>query len=77
MSVVRMCICCKKRELQSDLVRLQYIDNKLVKYTNYGRSFYLCLKCIDSDLKNVSKALSRQCKQKIDISQIKEFLIYG
>ena len=77
MSVIRMCICCKKRELQSDLIRLQCIDKKLVRYTNFGRSFYICPKCVESDSKNASKALSRQCKQKIDISQMKEFLVYG
>ena len=75
--VIRMCICCRKRELQSDLIRLQCIGKDLVQYTNKGRSFYLCLDCIKTNQKNVLRALAQKCKRKIDMFEMKEFLVYG
>ncbi len=51
-----MCIVCRKRFLQTELKRLQYIDGKLTKFTKSGRSFYLCTECLDS--KQLTKRLS-------------------
>jgi len=45
---VRMCIVCRKRFLQHELKRFQYIDGGLKEFTKSGRSFYLCGDCISS-----------------------------
>ncbi len=72
---IRMCINCKIRANQSELLRLQCIDNKLVRYSNSGRSFYICLECIEKD--KVNQAVNRVCKKRVeDIRKIlKEILI--
>ncbi len=53
---VRMCIVCRKRFLQRELKRFQYINGSLQEFTKSGRSFYLCTECIDS--KQLTKRLS-------------------
>ena len=57
----RMCISCRKRDAQDNLVRLQCINNLLEVYKMSGRSFYLCKDCIEEE-KKVLKSLMRQCK---------------
>lgn len=56
-----MCVSCRKRDIQSELLRLQCSDGALERFKGCGRSFYLCQECILSERK-VSKALMRQCK---------------
>ncbi|MEA1954917.1 MAG: DUF448 domain-containing protein [Campylobacterota bacterium] len=58
---IRMCISCRKREIQSNLIRLQYNDNSLEVYKMNGRSFYLCKDCVKEE-KKVLKSLMRQCR---------------
>lgn len=45
---IRMCIVCRNRFAQSSLLRLQIKDNRLINFTNTGRSFYLCDDCVGS-----------------------------
>jgi len=68
-----MCIVCKLRDVQSNLVRLQYKDKAVVNFTGSGRSFYVCKNCINN--KNLLKHFSRVCKTKIEnqILKFKEF----
>lgn len=73
---IRMCISCQTRSLQKDLFRLQCKDRELTKYTNFGRSFYICHKCFEEKNKNLLKALSRACKKEIKITNL-ESLING
>jgi len=58
---LRMCVSCRARDVQSELLRLQCTDGSLERFTGFGRSFYLCNECILSE-KKVTKALMRQCK---------------
>lgn len=59
---IRMCICCRKRYKQESLLRLQIINGRLFKWTQNGRSFYLCNDCAMN--KNYTNAI---CKiHKID-----------
>ncbi len=58
---IRMCISCRKRYVQNDLIRLQCVNGFLVDYTFEGRSFYLCTECVNEE-KKVLKSLMRQCK---------------
>jgi len=58
---IRMCISCRDKKTQSKLLRLQYLDGSLERFTGNGRSFYLCENCLTQD-KKLSKALMRQCR---------------
>ncbi|HIP19984.1 MAG TPA: DUF448 domain-containing protein [Sulfurimonas sp.] len=57
----RMCISCRERAIQSDLIRLRCVDGELSLFDGIGRSFYLCHTCLD-DGKRLPKALMRQCR---------------
>jgi predicted RNA-binding protein YlxR (DUF448 family) len=57
---VRMCINCRNRFYQNELIRLQCIDKKIAIFSGVGRSFYICISCIDD--KKLSKSLARLCK---------------
>ena len=71
---IRMCISCRKRFSKKDLLRLQCIDKKLIKYDGIGRSFYVCNDCCD-DTKRVINSIYRQCKNKADYKeQFKEMV---
>lgn len=75
-NTIRMCISCRTRDLQKDLLRLQCKDKELINYTNFGRSFYICRECFTKKNKNLLKALSRACKKEIKITNL-ESLIDG
>lgn len=53
---IRMCIVCRIRLPQKELIRLQCHDKKIVLYSGFGRSFYICKNCSDSNklIKNLS-----------------------
>jgi predicted RNA-binding protein YlxR (DUF448 family) len=75
-SPIRMCINCRTREIQPNLLRLQCKDKKLILYTHVGRSFYICTMCYEKQDKKSLKALSRACKKEIKIIDL-ECLIHG
>ena len=56
---VRMCIHCRGRFLQAQLIRLQCQNNQIQPFQGHGRSFYLCHTCIDD--KKLAKRLAKQC----------------
>lgn len=58
---IRMCIVCRQRDIQSNFTRLQCDNSQLSLFSGEGRSFYICLHCLD-DEKKVLKSLMRQCK---------------
>jgi len=71
-----MCIVCRGRFGQSDLLRFQCIDGDIIKYTNSGRSFYMCRECIERrDRKKLIKRLSAICKKEIKITNL-ESIVY-
>jgi len=72
----RMCVGCRERLAQNQMLRLQCIEKKLFAYKNSGRSFYLCDECIDS--KKIARTLARVCKSgelEILLSQLREIII--
>ncbi len=75
-NAIRMCINCRTRYLQTDLIRLQCKDKELIPYTNFGRSFYICKTCFNTKDKKLLRALSRACKKEIKITNL-ERLING
>ena len=60
-SPTRMCISCRERDEQSELLRLQCIEGSIETFQKVGRSFYLCENCLCQD-KKVIKTLMRQCR---------------
>ncbi len=78
---LRMCILCRSRLEKDNLLRLRCENKKLVPYNGYGRSFYICYKCLDENLegntKRIERALCKECKNKDEyIVQLKEILTY-
>lgn len=70
---IRMCIACKGRFKQNELIRLQYKDKKIQKFDGIGRSFYLCKACVFE--KKSIEALIKICKlQKSEKENIKQQL---
>ncbi len=58
--IVRMCINCRKRFFQKDLLRLQCKEKKIIKYSGIGRSFYICKDCLKDE--KLVKNLVKICK---------------
>ena len=58
---LRMCISCRQRDAQNNLIRLQCVESQLSLFRGNGRSFYICNVCLNDD-KKVLKALMRQCR---------------
>jgi len=48
---IRMCIACRVRQLQKELIRLQQDNNNIFPFTGQGRSFYLCSICGENEKK--------------------------
>ena len=57
---VRMCIHCRGRFLQTQLIRLQCQNNQIRPFSGVGRSFYLCMTCLAD--KKLGRRLAKQCK---------------
>ncbi len=74
---IRMCICCRGRFLQKDLLRLRCENRKITKHTGIGRSFYICQGCLSE--KKLAKSLSRVCKTdpKTALNMLKEIIDNG
>jgi predicted RNA-binding protein YlxR (DUF448 family) len=57
----RMCVSCRVRDSQNELLRLQCLEGSLEQFSGNGRSFYICKSCLD-DEKRVLKSLMRICR---------------
>jgi len=69
---VRMCIVCRTRDLQKNLIRLQCDNQKLISFKGIGRSFYVCKDCISS--KKVINYIAKQCN--ITKEEAKNFILH-
>ena len=67
---VRMCIACRNREPQSLLIRIQFENNRVVRYRGYGRSSYFCHQCSE-DMQKIKKVSKRF---KIDETELSKLL---
>ncbi|WP_104722051.1 YlxR family protein [Helicobacter mesocricetorum] len=81
---VRMCIVCRGRFLKSQLICLQYKEEKLIKFSGVGRSFYVCRDCVDNKVDNnkIVDCIIKTCKidkgLKENLKQsLKEIFVYG
>jgi predicted RNA-binding protein YlxR (DUF448 family) len=67
--IIRMCVVCRSRFLQSEMLRLQCQNNEIIKFSGIGRSFYICKSCIND--KKLDKIIQKICKTNKDkIKQI-------
>jgi len=74
---IRMCLQCRQRSPQGDLIRLQCKDKKIQAFDGIGRSQYVCLTCIENP--KLVKQLAGRCKCAKDsheeiISLLKELI---
>jgi predicted RNA-binding protein YlxR (DUF448 family) len=74
---IRMCICCKERFFQKELLRFVCNKRKIEKFKGTGRSFYICKDCLNS--KKLKVALSKICKKdkQSALNMLKELLGNG
>lgn len=56
-----MCISCRDRQPQGNLLRLKMADKDIIAYDGSGRSFYLCDVCSKNQKK--IKGLIKRFKQ--------------
>lgn len=66
---IRMCVVCKGRFHQDELLRFSQKSGELSNGAN-SRSFYVCKDCARKDSKELSKRLSRFTK--LDSLKLKE-----
>ena len=62
-----MCVSCRGRFSQTEMLRLQYQNDEIQKFSGFGRSFYVCEKCIND--KKLDKIMQRVCKVNKDKSK--------
>jgi len=67
---IRMCIACRSRHPKNTLIRLRQDDTTIIASDGKGRSFYLCLECVNNEKK--VKGLVKRFKQ--DIEQFTKLL---
>jgi len=58
---IRMCIACRDRHPQNTLIRLRQDGKEVIAFDGKGRSFYLCVECIQNEKK--VKGLVKRFKQ--------------
>ncbi|HIY44832.1 DUF448 domain-containing protein [uncultured Helicobacter sp.] len=70
----RMCVCCRKKFLQSEMLRFCIQENHLEIFEGRGRSFYACFSCL-AESKNLDKILKiKKIYTQENILQLKEIV---
>lgn len=74
---IRMCIACRSRFPQKELIRLKQKGENIVLYDNMGRSFYLCKECCTNEKK--IKGLIKRFRQEEErfVKLLKELIENG
>ena len=57
-----MCIICKDRIEQSKMHKFKIKSSYIMKDDGFGRSYYMCVDCIEKDDKTLQKAFFKICK---------------
>ena len=55
-----MCIVCRSRLAQNEMLRLQCKEKEIIPFSGENRSFYICKSCIND--KKLDKIIQRICK---------------
>ncbi len=67
----RMCIVCRRKIAQKELIRLQCKNGDIMMFSGEGRSFYVCEVCLHN--KKLINYISKKCK--ISKEKAKKFFI--
>ncbi|RDU65345.1 DUF448 domain-containing protein [Helicobacter didelphidarum] len=70
-----MCITCRERSLQKNLIRFKFSESRLELYDGNGRSFYMCSECLHTkkgcnSLKKIVTKIQNLQEQLEEIAQI-------
>lgn len=67
---IRMCVSCRERFSQNELLRLQYdkMTKKIERFSGQGRSFYICGTCLNDD--KLYKSFCKVCRTSKEESQL-------
>lgn len=70
---VRMCVVCRQRDLQKNLLRFKVLESALQLYCGSGRSFYVCYMCFPQ--RKAQKVIKRIVKNADNLQeQIEEIV---
>ncbi len=76
---IRMCVCCRQRDLQENLYRFK-IENMVFLESIYGKSMYICHGCLDKEERYLQKSFNKVLKNNLDksmlIKELKERFLY-
>ncbi len=67
---IRMCVACRMRQPQKDLLRLKSSENQIMEFDGKGRSFYVCGNCLKNGEKKLLKAVSKIKNAPKDVKNI-------
>lgn len=74
---IRMCINCRNKFMQKDLIRMSLKNDRLNFFSGEGRSFYICYDCLNdkklqTSIKRISHTLDikEQFKELIKVCQL-------
>ena len=67
---IRMCVVCKGRFYQKELYKFRSLNGEIILNLGNARSFYICENCIQKDIKDIRKPLTKFGKNSINLKEI-------
>ena len=67
---IRMCVVCKGRFYQKELYKFRSLNGEIILNLGNARSFYICKNCIQKDIKDLRKPLTKFGKNSINLKEI-------
>ena len=67
---IRMCVVCKGRFYQKELYKFRSSNGEIILNLGNARSFYICENCIQKDIKDLRKPLTKFGKNSINLKEI-------
>ena len=67
---IRMCVVCKGRFYQKELYKFRSLNGEIILNLGNARSFYICENCIQKDIKDLRKPLTKYGKNSINLKEI-------
>ncbi|MCI5539661.1 MULTISPECIES: hypothetical protein [Campylobacter] len=67
---IRMCVVCKGRFYQKELYKFRSLNGEIILNLGNARSFYICENCIQKDIKDLRKPLTKFGKNSINLKEI-------
>lgn len=67
---IRMCVVCKGRFYQKELYKFRSVNGEIILNLGNARSFYICENCIQKDIKDLRKPLTKFGKNSINLKEI-------